>query len=100
MDINLVKLQKAWNELIVRHGMMRAVIHADGTQQILRTVPEYQIAVEHLEGCKTNDQKKRLENIREEMSHQVIAADVWPLYEVRITMLQEKKSGYISALTI
>lgn len=92
MDINLVKLQKAWNELIVRHGMMRAVIHADGTQQILRTVPEYQIAVEHLEGCKTNDQKKRLENIREEMSHQVIAADVWPLYEVRITMLQEKKS--------
>lgn len=90
--IDVQRLQTAWNELIRRHGMMRAIIHSDGKQQILQKVPEYQIAVAHLEECNTEEAEKKLVDIRNEMSHQVIAAESWPLYEVRFTALPEDKS--------
>lgn len=37
--LDLTRLNQAWQKLILRHDMLRAVILADGQQQILPTVP-------------------------------------------------------------
>ena len=44
-DVDLTKLQQCVNHLVQRHGMLRAVINSDGTQQIMHRVPEYQIKI-------------------------------------------------------
>ena len=38
-QIDLARAEAAWNVLIKRHDMLRAVILPDGTQKILRDVP-------------------------------------------------------------
>lgn len=89
--INIEKLQVTWNELIQYHGMMRVIIRPDGQQQILKEVPEYQISVEHLEGCASEIVEEKLQEIRNEMSHQVITTEQWPLFDVRATIMPDEK---------
>ena len=36
----------AWQKVIDRHEMLRAIVLQDGTQQILSDVPDYEIRVE------------------------------------------------------
>ncbi|WP_159719014.1 type I polyketide synthase, partial [Geminicoccus flavidas] len=43
-DVDLARLEQAWNQLVRRHDMLRAVILPDGRQQILKEVPPYRIA--------------------------------------------------------
>ncbi|MDY7094270.1 MAG: condensation domain-containing protein, partial [Acidobacteriota bacterium] len=46
--LDLQRLADAWNQLIRRHGMLRAVVRPDGLQQIAAEVPEYEVATEDL----------------------------------------------------
>lgn len=86
-DLDIERLSQAWQRLIDHHGMMRAVILADGQQQkILAQVPPYQIRVLDLRGKDPETARAGLSHIREEMSHQVLAADKWPLFDVRASL--------------
>lgn len=90
-DINIAKLQKAWNDMIKEHGMMRVIILENGKQQILKTVPEYKIPTVDLREFTEDSLKDRLQYIRLEMSHQVITTETWPLFDVRATVMKENK---------
>jgi amino acid adenylation domain-containing protein len=68
--LDLDRLARAWNMLIARHPMLRAVFGADGTQRILAAVPPYVIATGDSAG------------LRARMSHQVLPADRWPLFDI------------------
>jgi amino acid adenylation domain-containing protein len=84
------RLQAAWEKLIDRHEMLRAVIRDDGLQQILPHTPHYDI--KHLD-LRDADQAKtdfELAAIRNRMSHQVFSPDRWPLFEMRTTELKER----------
>lgn len=88
-NLDLDKLSWSLQQLIQRHDMLRAIILSDGQQQILEKVPEYQIQVLDLRG---NDQETvagEIENIRQRMSHQVLPTDKWPLFEFRVTYLDQ-----------
>lgn len=89
LDVN--RLQKAWNELISYHGMMRCIILKDGKQQILKSVPEYQIEVTHLEKLSKEQVEQALQVIRDNMSHQVIDTEKWPLFDIKVTAMPEEK---------
>ena len=90
LDLNIQQLQQTWNDMIRYHGMMRAIVLQTGEQQILRDVPEYKFKILDLSNDLDENISANLEKIREEMSHQVIAADKWPLFDVRITILKNK----------
>ncbi|MEM9292781.1 MAG: amino acid adenylation domain-containing protein [Acidobacteriota bacterium] len=81
------RLERAWNRLIERHSMLRAVVHSDGMQQILPQVPEYRLRTEDLSGLAPAAAEERLQGIRSELSHQMLSPQVWPLFELRATHL-------------
>ncbi|HZT33357.1 MAG TPA: amino acid adenylation domain-containing protein [Bryobacteraceae bacterium] len=87
--VSVGRLEAAWGRLIARHGMLRAVIHEDGAQQILGTVPEYRIPVVDLRGLAPVEAKERLAAIRSEMSHQVFPTGGWPLFDLRVALLED-----------
>ncbi len=75
--------------LVRRHDALRTVVTADGEQRVLREVPPYRPAVLDLS---TTDAADRLSAIRAEMSHQVLPADRWPLFDIRVTRLSSGRA--------
>ncbi len=80
VDVDVSRLEEAWNLLIARHEMLRAVFDADGSQRILPEVPRLEIPVldataGHSDGA--------LAQLRQSMSHQVIEPTRWPVFDVR-----------------
>ena len=78
-ELDVPRLEWAWNRLIARHEMLRAVVEPDGTQRILPEVPVYRVAV--VDGG--DSPLYALEQIRERMSHGTVDAGHWPLFDVR-----------------
>ena len=85
--LDVERLNQALVKLIARHDMLRAIVLPDGQQQILEVVPPYQMKVLDLRECEPVEIDARIEPIRQELSHQVLQADRWPLFEFRVTLL-------------
>ena len=90
-DLDLDRLNGAFNRLIERHDMLRAVFPTPGRQQVLAEVPRYEIVVENLRGRPAEDRRAHLAAVRESMSRQMLPADRWPLFEVRAHLLPDRK---------
>jgi len=87
VDLDLERFSLAWQQLIDRHDMLRAIVLPDGQQQILKEVPPYEIAVLDLRGQDREGVEASLEGVRHRMSHQVLPSDRWPLFEIRASRL-------------
>ncbi|WP_235037049.1 non-ribosomal peptide synthetase [Actinomadura sp. K4S16] len=88
-DLDLERLTAAWNRLIERHEMLRAVFLPDGTQRILPAVPALTVPVTEAGG---GDGERALTELRESMSHQLIDATRWPLFDVRAVRYGEGRT--------
>jgi amino acid adenylation domain-containing protein len=89
-DLDIKKLELAWQRLISRHEMLRAVVLNDGQQQILAKVPPYHIEVWEQQGQSPEEAASHLESVRQRMSHQVLKPDQWPLFEIRASRLSDE----------
>ncbi|RFS45612.1 non-ribosomal peptide synthetase/type I polyketide synthase [Micromonospora craniellae] len=74
--LDLDRLQTAWQRVVDRHDMLRAVVLPDGRQQVLQDVPPYRIKI-----VDVNDDEVA-GALRDRMSTQVLPAGEWPLWEV------------------
>jgi len=90
-DIDLERFSLAWQRVVERHDMLRAIVHPDGQQQILETVPAYAIPVLDLRGQSPEAVNSQLEAIRESLSHQVLPLDRWPLFEIRASLIRDRR---------
>jgi amino acid adenylation domain-containing protein len=86
----LDRLACAWNTLIQRHDVLRVIVQADGQQRILAEVPPYEIACFDLRGLDETTRAAQLDARRAELSHQVLPADRWPLFDFRASRLSER----------
>lgn len=92
IDLDLERVNRAWKRLINQHEMMRAVILPDGQhQQILEHVPPYEIKRLDLRGKSPENVEAELRKIREEMSHQILSTDEWPLFDVRASLFGKQR---------
>ena len=89
--LDLPRLNAAWQRLIERHAMLRAIVLPDGQQQILEHLPPYEIVALDLRGASPSEASARLEGIRQSMSHQMLATDRWPLFDLRATYLDDQR---------
>ncbi|MEO7261301.1 MAG: amino acid adenylation domain-containing protein [Jatrophihabitantaceae bacterium] len=87
---------RALNRLIERHDMLRAVFSADGTQQVLAEVPRYEMPRSDLRGLDPAEAGRRLAEIRDRMSHQLLDASRWPLFEFAVTLLDDEVRLHLS----
>jgi natural product biosynthesis luciferase-like monooxygenase protein/amino acid adenylation domain-containing protein len=88
---DLERLQEAWQRLIDRHDMMRAIVLSDGTQQVLQEVTPYQFRVLDLRGQDTETVDAWLEQVRDHMSHQILPSDQYPLFDIQATLLDQQR---------
>ncbi len=87
LDLDLPRLNLAWRTVIERHAMLRAIVRPNGQQQILETVPLYEIAVLDLRAESEAAIAAQLNTVRQRMSHQVRQPDQYPLFEIRASRL-------------
>ncbi|MEH2080290.1 MAG: amino acid adenylation domain-containing protein [Nostoc sp.] len=90
LDLN--KFTQAWQQLIDRHDMLRAIILPDGQQQILPKVPAYEIAILNLRKQSPEIIESQLIAVREHLSHQMLPNNQWPLFEIRASLLDNQRT--------
>ena len=93
-EVDIARMERAWQRLVDRHDMLRAVVDPDGQQRILAEVPPYRIQVRDLRGRDGGEQALGLAEVRQAMSHQVLPSDRWPLFEVRATRLDGERTRF------
>ncbi|MFZ6027918.1 MAG: non-ribosomal peptide synthetase [Chloroflexota bacterium] len=86
-DLDVARFNRALQRLIDRHGMLRAIVLPDGTQQILDHLPPYHIETLDLRGKDSTYANEQLTAIRQRMANQILPSDRWPLFEFRATLL-------------
>ncbi|MFC4494864.1 amino acid adenylation domain-containing protein [Streptomyces ovatisporus] len=84
-DLDPERLRRALNALVERQEMLRAVISADGRQRILPEVDEVPVTVYDHRGSERSVLDAHLDKLRDELGHQVLPLDHWPMFDVRVT---------------
>ncbi|AVP97134.1 hypothetical protein C7S18_07980 [Ahniella affigens] len=87
VDLDPARFGHAWNQLVSRHGMLRAVFAIDGSQRILPSLPLYQPRRYDLRN--NPDAESVLLNLRQEMKSQILPADVGPLFDLRFSQIDD-----------
>jgi nonribosomal peptide synthetase protein BlmIV len=86
-DLDVARLTAAVRTMIDRHHALRTVVRPDGVQQVLRDIPAYDVAVADLRAVAGPERDRRLAEVRAEMSHQVLPAHRWPLFDITVSLL-------------
>lgn len=92
VDLDLNRYNQAWQRLIERHEMLRAVFLPNGKQKILQSVPPYQIKAVDLRGKAPDQINSHLQSVRHRMSHQVLSTDEWPIFEITASTIDNEKN--------
>lgn len=90
-DLSVPRLNEALCRLIDRHDMLRAVVDENGMQRILPAVPRYEIAIDDQSAALPAEAERAALAARDALSHQVLKADRWPLFEVRVILLPSSR---------
>ncbi|KZN59883.1 hypothetical protein N473_02905 [Pseudoalteromonas luteoviolacea CPMOR-1] len=89
-NLDVARLEAAWNALIKRHDMLRMIVNEDGTQRVLEQTPDYQFKVYQYSDEESANAGQLA--VREEISHAVYSGREWPLFDIRITHLNDQDS--------
>ncbi|GGX23886.1 non-ribosomal peptide synthetase [Streptomyces noursei] len=87
-DLDPARTEDAWNRLVARHDMLRAVIDPAGHQRVLPTAPRLTVPV--------GETEEDLLRSREEMGHRVYDTTRWPLFDVRLTRTANRAVLHLS----
>jgi amino acid adenylation domain-containing protein/non-ribosomal peptide synthase protein (TIGR01720 family) len=85
--LDLTRFERALVHTIERQHMLRAVVLPDGRQRILPRVPPFRIPVVDLAERTEAEAEDGVLAVRRRMSHQVLPADRWPLFDLAACLL-------------
>ena len=92
IHLDYARYNQAWQTMIHRHEMLRAVILPEGSQKILETVPDYKINIADLTGKSLEQAEAALASTRDFMSHQVLDPEIWPIFDIKISRIDNETS--------
>jgi amino acid adenylation domain-containing protein len=81
-DLDLPRLAAAWRRLIERHEALRMIVTGDGGRRVLSDVPGADIRIDARPG----------EQIRAEMLSRAFQPDRWPLFDLRTSRVDERRT--------
>ncbi len=85
--LDIDRLEQAWQGLVKRHDMMRARIRPDGNQEVLEQTPDFRMSRHDWRQLAPAEVEARLIALREQLSHQVLEAERWPLFDLHASRL-------------
>lgn len=85
-EINGDKFEQAWNQVIARHDMLRAIIYPEGYQKVQETVPKVKVPVYDLKVKEDVEVKCKIQEIRDELSQKQYDLGTWPLFDLAVTI--------------
>ncbi|RVX41393.1 acyl transferase domain-containing protein [Nonomuraea polychroma] len=85
--LDLDRYEDAWNEVVARHPMLRAVATPDGRLRVLDDLPRYRIRVHDLASMTEERRMERLAVLRERLSTKPGPPDRWPLAQIQAARL-------------
>ncbi len=87
VGLDPARLERAWQRVVERHDMLRAVVMPDGRQRVLEHVEPYRMVVRDLRGLDPAAVEAALSGERERMADQLFAPDTWPLFDISLSLL-------------
>lgn len=92
-DLDVARAEAAWQRLVQHHGMLRAIFLENGAcQQILQKTPAWRLKCVDLHASSPEDVEAALARTRDEMAHQVLFLEHWPLFDLRVSQYGEGHS--------
>ncbi len=82
-ELDPMQLERAWNQLIQRHPMLRATVSQQGFQQVQSAVNHYTLVQEDFSQCPPEQTEDKLNVIRAELEHKQYSLGQWPMFEMR-----------------
>jgi hypothetical protein len=99
-SLDPARLERAWQQLIIRHGMLRAVVLPDGRQKLLEPAPQYRIKTLNVADLPKPEANRVLAEVRAEISHQLQSGERWPPFEIRLTHIAAERTRLHVSLDI
>lgn len=93
LPLDAARVRAAWNRLVARHDMLRAVFDSAGSQRVLPDVPGLDIPVADADAAGA---EALLDATRETMGHRIYQPDSWPLFSLSLSQLPEKSVLHLS----
>ncbi|MGB3314871.1 MAG: condensation domain-containing protein, partial [Albidovulum sp.] len=87
--MDLDRLTQAFQIIIDRHPQMRIVCKPDLTQVVLNDLDPYTFTQYDMRGKTEDEAEACLAEVRDRMSHEIIDATNWPIFEVAATRWNE-----------
>lgn len=88
-------LEAAWNKVIQKHDMLRAVVYDVGYQLVQETVPYVSITAVDLREGSEESQKKR-KKLRDSLANKQYRLGEWPMCDVAVCIEKEKSIVHFS----
>ncbi|MEV0611986.1 SDR family NAD(P)-dependent oxidoreductase [Nonomuraea sp. NPDC050404] len=85
--LDLGRFEEAWNRVVARHPMLRAVATAEGRLRVLDDLPRYRIRAHDLTTTTPERRAERLAVLRERLSTKPGPPDRWPLAQIQAARL-------------
>ncbi|MFD9718898.1 amino acid adenylation domain-containing protein [Streptomyces sp. NPDC059076] len=90
--VDVPRLADAFQAMVARHDMLRAVMTEDGHQRVLADVPPYEVRITDLRSRGEQERDRILREIHEDVRDQVFDTTSWPLFDVRATLVDEGRT--------
>ncbi len=87
LELNPKRTEAVWNQLVLRHDMLRAIIDQNGHQRILKNVPSVKISYIDASNWKEQKVENILAEIRKKMGYRLYDTERWPLFDIAITKI-------------
>lgn len=81
--LDTARLERAWNALIRRHDMLRAVVDAEGRQRVIEPAPRQPLIVDDVTALSPAAREAEIEALRRRLHAEVKPLDRWPQSELR-----------------
>lgn len=90
LELDPKRTEAAWNQLILRHDMLRITIDQNGHQRVMKSVPRLEVAYTDTSGWEEQKVEAKLDEIREEMGHRIYNTNRWPLFDIGVTKAHDR----------
>ena len=89
--LDVSRAEKIWNDIIIKHDALHSIFTPNNTQKILKEYAYYKI--ECNEGI---DVKEKIALTRDKFKSKRYKADVWPLFDIIISQLDDNSLLHLS----